>query len=159
MHARSRSRTDHPTVGRSLRLRALLSPPEFSLILPQEFTPDVPHTQLPPAIFERCIEEMRRCDAALLLLDAFGIDCAFEVGFLKALDRPVIGVAAASTRFLQNWMIKGGLSAVLCQTPELYAAVASDPIAGERAVEINGWQGLAAALRRVVPCGDDRPGS
>lgn len=122
----------------------------FSLVLPQQFTPDVPHSALPRAIYQRCIDEMLACDAALLMLDSFAIDCAFEVGFLRAHGKPVVGVAAATTRFLQHWMIKGGLSAVLCLDPVIFEAVREDPIVGERAREVQGWAGLSEELRRAL---------
>jgi nucleoside 2-deoxyribosyltransferase len=133
------------------RLTRLLPAPAFEVVLPQTFTPDVPHAQLPLAIVERCLEEMRRCDAALLLLDAFGIDCAFEVGFLLATGRPVVGVAAASTRFTQHWMVKGGLAGVVCLDEAVFAAAVEDPIVGgARAVLVGGWEGLAAGVAQVL---------
>lgn len=132
------------------RLERLLPTPGFELVLPQTFTPDVPHAQLPMAIVSRCLEEMRRCDGALLLLDAFGVDCAFEVGFLLALNKPVVGVAVASTRFQQHWMVKGGLTGVVCLDEAVFSAVQSDPIVGKGAVLVDGWSGLAQGVLRVL---------
>jgi nucleoside 2-deoxyribosyltransferase len=112
----------------NLRLRGYLRVPRFELILPQEFTPEVPHTDLPRAIYERCIAEMERCDAGLILLDAFGVDCASEAGWFAARKKPLIGVAQASTRFLQHWMVKGNLSGTVCLDPVVFAALRDDPI-------------------------------
>lgn len=110
------------------RLREGLSAPRFELVLPQEFTPAVPHADLPRAIYERCIEEMERCDAALLLLDAFGVDCASEAGWLAARKKPLIGICQASARFLQHWMVKGNLTCVVCLEDLLFDMVKRDPI-------------------------------
>ncbi|MBX3230973.1 MAG: nucleoside 2-deoxyribosyltransferase [Labilithrix sp.] len=110
------------------RLREVLPASRFELILPQEFTPAVPHADLPRAIYERCIEEMERCDAALLLLDAFGVDCASEAGWLAAKKKPLIGICQASARFLQHWMVKGNLTCVICLEDILFEMVKRDPI-------------------------------
>jgi len=110
------------------RLREYLPAPRFEVVLPQEFTPDVPHADLPRAIYERCIEEMEKCDAGLLLLDAFGIDCASEAGWFAARGKPLIGVAQGTARFLQHWMVKGNLSCVVCLDGLLFEEVRKDPI-------------------------------
>lgn len=112
----------------NLRLRQHLPSPRFEIVLPQEFTPDVPHAELPRAIYQRCIDEMERCDAGLLLLDAFGVDCASEAGWFAARQKPLIGLAQGSARFLQHWMVKGNLSCVVCLDPILFEEVRTDPI-------------------------------
>jgi nucleoside 2-deoxyribosyltransferase len=112
----------------NLRLRRYLPAPKFELILPQEFTPSVPHAELSRAIYERCIVEMERCDAGLLLLDAFGVDCASEAGWFAAKKKPLIGVAHNSARFLTNWMVKGNLTCVVCLDPIVFEEVRKDPI-------------------------------
>lgn len=114
------------------RLRAQLDELRFELVLPQEFAPlDRSHPTYPRAIYQRCIDEMERCDAALLLLDAFGVDCASEAGWLCARGKPLIGIAAQSLRFLQHWMVKGNLSAVISLDPVVHDAVLHDPILRE----------------------------
>jgi len=123
--------------------------PRHELVLPQEFTPDVPHAELPRAIVERCLAEMASSDAALLLLDAFGIDCAMEAGWLLARGKPVVGIAMASTRFAQHWMVKGCLTGIVCD-PAVTPALVEDPILGSLPrEEAAGWGALAGALDRV----------
>ena len=109
------------------QLRAALAP-RFDLVLPQEFTPNVPHGDLPKGIFDRCIDEMERCDAGLFLLDAYGVDCATEAGWFLAKRKPLVGIVQSNTRFLQNWMLKGALSHVLCLDPTVTEVVRADPI-------------------------------
>lgn len=141
----------------NVRLREALPANRFTLVLPQELTPDVPHAALPRRIYELCIEEMERCDAALLLLDGFGIDCAMEVGWLKARRKPVIGIAVANTRFLRHWMVKGGLAGLICADPAVERAVADDPILGgvPRAT-VGGIESLAAPLAQMLESMSDR---
>ncbi len=135
----------------NLRLRDHLPSARFELVLPQEFTPSVPHAELPRAIYQRCIDEMDRCDAGLLLLDAFGIDCASEAGWLAARRKPLIGLAQGSARFLQNWMVKGNLSCVVCLDPLLFQEVRRDPILRSVPTELcAGYHELADALERII---------
>ena len=132
-------------------LRDLLPSSRFELVLPQEFTPlDVGHPRLPRAIYDRCIEEMERCDAGILLLDAFGIDCAAEAGWFAARKKPFVGIARASTRFLQNWMVKGSLTGIVCLDPAVFAVVERDPILDVVPRRFCDDQGLAAALEALL---------
>ena len=133
------------------RLRASL-PPRYELILPQDFTPDVPHAELPRAIVDRCLEAMERCDAGVLMLDGFGIDCAMEAGWLRARGTPVIGLAAASTHFLRHWMVKGCLDALVCLDPAVAAPVEADAMLAPLPRALSpGWEGVADAFDAVLP--------
>jgi nucleoside 2-deoxyribosyltransferase len=133
------------------RLREQLPSPRFELVLPQEFTPDVPHADLPRAIYDRCIAEMERCDAGLLLLDAFGIDCASEAGWFAARGKPLVGIAQGSTtRFLQHWMVKGNLTCVICLDSLVFEEVRADPILRSLPVELCTSPALGDALERTL---------
>jgi nucleoside 2-deoxyribosyltransferase len=140
------------------RLRALLRP-RFDLFLPQELTPDVAHAHLPRAIFDACIAEMERCDAAIVLLDALGVDCAMECGWLLARRKPVVAIAASSLQFARHWMVKGSLRAVVALDPLVAAAVAEDPIL--RSVPVfaaAGWEAVADGVASVLQSGGGVPG-
>lgn len=133
------------------RLAEQLGRAGAELVLPQDFAPDVPHAHLPRAIYERCIEEMERCDAGLLLLDAYGIDCAFEAGWFAARNKPLVGLAQANLRFLQNWMVKGVLTGVGTSSPTVAEALRRDPmLGGVRLLEAASEAALAAALPAFV---------
>lgn len=135
----------------NLRLRQALGE-RFHLVLPQEFTPtDRSHRQFPRAIYQACIDEMEACDAGVLLLDAFGIDCASEAGWFAARDKPLIGIAQSNTRFLQHWMIKGNLTGVVSLDPLIAERVATDPILEHLpARSCDGWEGLPAAMLSLL---------
>lgn len=133
------------------RLRRWLKVPEFELILPQEFTPDVPHTHLPKAIFERCIDEMTRCDMGLLLLDAYGVDCAVEAGWFLAKQKPFIGLVVGNVRFLQNWMLKGALTGVICVGQDMAHSMQEDPILrAVQTVEVADWQQIGEGIKKIL---------
>jgi nucleoside 2-deoxyribosyltransferase len=133
------------------RLRALLAP-TFELVLPQEFTPDVEHVHLSRAIVTRCLDEMEACDAALVLLDALGIDCAMECGWLAARNKPLVAIAGSSLQFARHWMVKGTVRAVIALDRVVEQAVREDPILRHVLVRgCDGWSGVARALADVLP--------
>jgi nucleoside 2-deoxyribosyltransferase len=133
------------------KLRDVLPASRFELILPQEFTPNVAHHELPRAIYQRCIDEMASCDGALLVLDAFGIDCASEAGWLCARKKPLIGLAQSSLRFVQNWMVKGNLSGLITSQEEIATIAKSDAILGSIPVRwCQDWQKFGDTLEELV---------
>jgi nucleoside 2-deoxyribosyltransferase len=132
------------------RLRDVLRP-RFELVLPQDFAPKVSHDVLPRAIFDACIVEMESCAAAIVLLDALGIDCAMECGWLLARKKKVIGVAGSSIQFSRHWMVKGCLTHVMTLDAVVAKACAEDPILGTVPTELlPGWDALADAVGRVL---------
>lgn len=135
----------------NLRLRQALGE-RFHLVLPQEFTPtDRSHRRFPRAIYQACIDEMEACDAGVLLLDAFGIDCASEAGWFAARGKPLIGIVQSNLRFLQHWMVKGNLTGMVSLDPIVAERVASDPILEELpARSCAGWDGLAPAMLSLL---------
>ena len=136
----------------NVRLRTFLPADRFKLVLPQEFSPNgIPRSEYPRAIYERCIHEMDQCDAALLLLDAFGVDCACEAGWLSARSKPLIAVAQASCRFFQHWMVKGSISATICLDATIHEQVLGDPTLGSRPTALcERWEDLAGAIDTLL---------
>ena len=121
----------------NLRIRDALGTGGIELVLPQEFAPArLNHPEYPLSIYQRCIAEMDRCHAGLILLDAFGIDSASEAGWFAARGKPFVGLAAANLRFLRHWMVKGNLTAVVCLDDTVRAGVAADPILGRLPVRL-----------------------
>lgn len=142
------------------RLRDYLPAPRFELVLPQEFAPlERSHPTYPRAIYQRCIDEMQRCDAGLLLLDAFGIDCASEAGWLAARGKPLLGLAQGSLRFLQHWMVKGNLTGVICFDRLIDDELRSDPILRDVDLRrIDRWQDLGDVVVDMVAAHAERFG-
>ena len=136
----------------NLALRDHLPADRFELVLPQEFTPlEASHPSYPRAIYQRCIDEMERCDAAVLLLDAFGIDCASEAGWICAKGKPLIGIAGGSLRFLRHWMVKGNLTHIISTNRLVTEALEADPIVGSLPLEtIGAWDELADTIAAMV---------
>ena len=136
----------------NLKVRQALPEGRFNLVLPQEFTPDVSHCELERAIYERCIEEMERSSAGLLLLHAFGIDCAMEAGWYAARRKPLVAIANATTRFVNNWMVKGALTHCVTLERAVYEVMKNDPVlSGHVVVELlESWDELGDVLERAA---------
>ncbi|CAN5899887.1 hypothetical protein BH11GEM2_BH11GEM2_14180 [soil metagenome] len=132
----------------NLKLRDSFPADRFEVILPQEFAPvGINHPRFPVEIYQKCVAEMLRCDAGLLLLDAFGIDCAWESGWFSGHGKPIIGIAASSTQFLRHWMVKGSLAAVICLDEVVFGAVSADPILGRvPTLRAESWTDLPKTL-------------
>lgn len=110
--------------NRRLAARLMERLPHAEVVLPQDFRVgpgggtynDRRHLQM---VFKHCLEEVRAADMVLALLDGADADSgvAFEVGFARALGKPVLGVRT-DFRQLQikglNVMLAEGCSDVLC---------------------------------------------
>jgi len=49
-------------------------------------------TQIPQRVVNECIGMMDRSDIGILLLDYFGHDCSWELGYMTAKKMPIYGV-------------------------------------------------------------------
>jgi nucleoside 2-deoxyribosyltransferase len=77
----------------------------------------VPHNaekmDFPEAVYSQCKSAIERCDILFVFLDSFGKDSAWEVGFARGLGKYIIGVAAGTSLFLEDWMVKHALDQIL----------------------------------------------
>ena len=104
----------------------------IELALPQEFCPtDIAHERYTADVFGKCLSEMFGSEGAIVNLDSCGKDSSWECGWFVGAGKPVIGVVQATTAFLKDFMLKGGLSgiatpnagttgAALCANPAAY---------------------------------------
>ena len=111
-------------------LAALFPSNDFHIHLPQLIVPDqLNHTQFPLQVYQACLEMMEDSQIGLVLLDAFGRDCAWETGWYAARpDKCLIAYVESSSLFLRDWMVKGGLDALITPNPRLYQAACANPI-------------------------------
>lgn len=107
---------------------------QFEIFLPQKIVPDdLNHTQFPIKVYNGCIEMMEASDIGLVLLDAFGRDCAWECGWYSArTDKCLIAYVQSSSLFLRDWMVKGGLDAWVTSNERLYQAATENPLLSQK---------------------------
>ncbi len=108
----------------------------FHVDLPQKIVPDeLSHVQFPLQAYEQCLEMMRASDLGLVLFDAFGRDCAWECGWYAAqTDKLLVGFVESGSIFLRDWMVKGGLDALVTTNPRLYELALQNPILSRKQV-------------------------
>ena len=114
----------------NLHIANLLPKDQFFMHLPQYIVPDqLNHTEFPLHVYQQCIEMMEDSQIGLVMLDAFGRDCAWECGWYSARpDKCLISYVQSSSLFLRDWMVKGGLDALITTNPRLYETAKSNPI-------------------------------
>ena len=95
---------------------------------------------------------MERSSAGLQLLAAFGIDCAMEAGWYAARRKPLVAIANATTRFVNNWMVKGALTHCVTLERAVYEVMKNDPVlSGHVVVELlESWDELGDVLERAA---------
>lgn len=105
---------------------------EFLVYLPQTIVPGtLEHRFFPQHVYQQCVDMMTASDMGLVLFDAFGRDCAWECGWYSARpDKYLVGFVESSSIFLRDWMVKGGLKALVTTNPRLYEVAQQDPILG-----------------------------
>lgn len=106
------------------------APADFEIYLPQLIVPDqLNHTQFPLHVYQQCVEMMSKSDLGLVLFDAFGRDCAWECGWYAARpEKPLIAYVESGSVFMRDWMVKGGLDALVTNNPRLYEVCQQNPI-------------------------------
>jgi nucleoside 2-deoxyribosyltransferase len=111
-------------------IATLLPTEHFYLHLPQLIVPDqLNHTEFPLHVYQQCIEMMEDSKIGLVMLDAFGRDCAWECGWYSARkDKCLIAFVESSSLFLRDWMVKGGLDALITTNPRLHQAALDNPL-------------------------------
>lgn len=129
-----------------------LERPGHEVLLPQRFCPaDSPHETYPQRVRECCLEAMHESDIGLFMLDCYGRDSAWEAGWFSNAGRPMVGLAMASSRILQDWMVKGGLASVATTSDQLGRAFCRDEFfRNGRALRIGDLDELAGALESVA---------
>lgn len=135
----------------------------FEVYLPQLITPDeLSHVQFPLHVYQQCVDMMERSDVGLVILDAFGRDCAWECGWYAARsDKRLVGFVESSSLFMRDWMVKGGLDALITTNPRMFEAFQHNPLLSQKPLRliesIEGLPTCLAELANVISDGESRP--
>jgi len=121
------------------------------VFLPQTIVPGKQsHEQFSRRVYETCLREMERSDIGLLMLDCYGRDSSWEAGWYEAKGKPFLGWIESSFRFLQDFMIKGGLDGILTPNTYVQEVLQSDPILDAGSVfVVNSTKALRKVLRQI----------
>ncbi len=101
----------------------------IKFLIPHKITPgNLPHESFPLNVYTKCIEMMEQSDGCFVILDTYGRDSSWEMGWFKGRNKPIIGFVEKNTMFLQDWMVKGGLDAIITSSEMIYKVILKDPI-------------------------------
>jgi len=107
---------------------------DFYVHLPQKIVPDqLSHVEYPLHVYQQCIEMMTASHMGLVLFDAFGRDCAWECGWYAAQPhKKLVGFVQSGSVFLRDWMVKGGLDALITTNPRLFEVCQNNPLLSQK---------------------------
>lgn len=104
----------------------------FDVFKPQDNNPcDVPHEQLQVHVYQLDLDAMEKSDLGLLV-PPYGRDCAWEAGWYAGTKKPLMVYIEDEFEWLRDWMLKGGLTAVITANPAAHRLLCADAIVHDR---------------------------
>jgi len=88
----------------------------FDVCLPQNEIPSVHHAELERWAPRYCVRYIDRADLVLLVIDSYGKDCSWEIGYAFGLRKPIVGYASDVINFerhKEDWMVKNAISCIM----------------------------------------------
>ena len=123
---------------------------KFIFDLPQEITPkELNHENFPLEVFQQCITMMEASDIGLLLLDSYGRDCAWEIGWFCGQARPTFAYVETESQWLGDSMVKGGVTAIITNNPAIYDLLLKDPATKTKSYLIPSKKDLGALIKKI----------
>lgn len=94
---------------------------------PRELIPSsTPKSKMPEIVLKRCTEHIIRADGMVVLLDYYGKDTSFEIGFARGIGKKVIGYCTdsrAEASFAEDYMLRNSIVLVAHSLEELTTEV------------------------------------
>lgn len=124
---------------------------QIDIFMPHRFNPyELSPDEIPLAVYRQDLEEIMSSDFGLIL-PPYGNDCSYEVGVYTGMGKPVIAFTRNETEWFKDWMVKGGITCVVTDNPEMYDMLLKDPMLGKSRVEIiNSLEQLSEIVNDVV---------
>ncbi len=101
----------------------------FEIFLPHTISPPQHHEKIDEAVYKKCVDEINNARILLLLADSYGIDCAWEVGYARGIEKYIVAIVETLNglkRICEDWMVKGAVDAILLTKIDLYEAASKD---------------------------------
>ncbi len=123
----------------------------IDVFMPHRYNPfHLPPHEIPLDVFDKDMSEIRSSDFGLIL-PPYGNDCAYEVGVYNGMGRPVIAFTRHHTKWLDDWMVKGGISCVVTDDKKTYKALKNDHVLSKKQVRyISSLSKLPDLIHEVV---------
>ncbi len=118
----------------------------FLVFKPQEVDiSNVNKNELDKYIYLADLQAMIDSDIGILL-PPYGRDCSWETGWYKGAAKPIFVYIENETNWLNDWMVKGGISAVITSNINTYEILMNDPIVKDKSVYIPSINDLSSAI-------------
>ncbi|MEZ4951127.1 MAG: hypothetical protein R2879_15365 [Saprospiraceae bacterium] len=122
----------------------------FDIFKPQDHNPyNVDHRLFEKEVYRIDLEAMMASEIGLLLAP-YGRDCAWEVGWYACSDKPMVLVAERDYSWTRDWMIKGGIDAVLTSCPIMYDRLKQDKIVHDKIIKVNSRADLGSEIANFL---------
>jgi nucleoside 2-deoxyribosyltransferase len=98
----------------NLMVSRLLSGGGYDVFDPCKIAPqDISKAHFSQRVYAQCKQAIEACDVLFVFLDSYGKDSAWEVGLARGLGKRIVGVVAAASLFLEDWMVKYAIDKIL----------------------------------------------
>lgn len=119
---------------------------EFKIFIPKDNNPfNKNHKSFSKRVFDLDLKFMKSSDIGLILPE-YGRDSAWEVGWYSCSKKPTIIFVDKQTKWLRDWMVKGGSKYIATINPKTYNLLKRDPILKHKKIillnKINDLNGL-----------------
>lgn len=122
---------------------------ELALFRPQDnVLPDGSRGEIDYAAYQADRVGMENADL-LLVLPPYGRDCAWEIGWFCGQSKPTIAYIEQEGDWLRDAMVKGGITAMITNNPELYDVLLTDPAIKTKTYLIPSKQALEEQIRKI----------
>lgn len=108
----------------------------FDVFIPKDNNPwNTKHQTFSQKVFQTDLIAIKNSDLGLMLPE-YGNDCAWEAGWYAGSGKPVIVYIHNQTAWLRDWMVKGGIKAVITTSITTYMKLRKDPILKNKKIRI-----------------------
>ncbi|TRZ54494.1 hypothetical protein D4Q76_02300 [archaeon] len=131
---------------------------DIKIFLPHTISPSEHHEKIQEDIYRKCVDEISKAEVLLLLADSYGIDCSWEVGYAKGIQKLIIAVIETEgglKRLREDWMVKGSVDAVIITNNELYKTASKDAMLQNKKLLMVKYQELPKTFRSLARGGSN----
>lgn len=118
----------------------------FNVFLPQDIDlSQATDVEFDKQAYDGCLVGMVESDI-LLVLPAYGRDCAWEIGWFCGQGKPAFAYVEQAGDWMRDAMVKGGLTAIFTNNEELYHQLQNDAATINKSYLIESREGLENTL-------------
>jgi len=122
----------------------------FEIFKPKDHNPwNKRHEKFGKNVFDVDLKAMKGSHIGLMLPE-YGKDCAWEAGWYANSKKPVVVFSDTQTKWLRDWMVKGGVQYAVTDDSNTYKIFKKDPILKHtKVIFIKEIQELGKTLKKI----------